>query len=286
MADIGGNRKIHMNIVTKAVLFPFENLLGIIRLGLLPTLIATAVVYAVYRYTDPINWPPRSVQEIGQLTRSLLPLRVIASLSTIFVGTLVAVGIHRLILRGERLDWTVIRFRKYELAYVSIPLTLLAASYIVPFISRLLGAPDVTGFNGISYLYSGWYVHLAVFIFIVLWLWIYIRLALVFPHAAVTGEISFGKSWTAMKGNFWRFIGAVVLLGIIMIPVSVLFSSMFPALLTLGWKGGGANTGGAFDPIGHMLVLTLLMVPLNGVLLSMFVALISYIYKDLVGPGI
>lgn len=120
MASVQGNRKIPMDLAIKAVVFPFSNILGIIRLGLVPTLIASGVVYAAYRAIGPIEWPMQSLEELGQLTQVLLPLSVLLSFCSAIVGTLVAVGIHRLILHGERPAWTVIRIREYELAYGTI----------------------------------------------------------------------------------------------------------------------------------------------------------------------
>jgi hypothetical protein len=287
MASVQGNRKIHMDLVIKAVIFPFNNILGIIRLGLVPTLIASGVIYAAYRAIGPIKWPTQSIGELGQLTQVLLPLSALLSFCSAIVGTLVAVGIHRLILHGERPAWTVIRIRKYELAYGAIVLTILAAAYALDAAGRFifgfpkpgdlaviaskLDAPGTRALIAAVAMIGGG-----------LFLWIYVRLILVFPHAALTGEISARKAWAAMRGNFWRFVGASLLLGLISLPIHMVYLWGIHLPLIHWLEGGRVGIGNTSDPISTMLVFGLISIPVRGLVVSMFIALVSYVYKHLV----
>jgi hypothetical protein len=100
-------------------------------------------------------------------------------------------------------------------------------------------------------------------------IWPTVRLALVFPHAAITGRVSFGESWAAMRGNFWRMIGVGALLAITVYLLLMVFVFVM-AMLIAALKGAL----GAF-------IFSLLYLLLFGLQFSMFVALMSYIYMAL-----
>lgn len=287
MVGIQGDRKIHMNLAIQAVMFAFKNLTGLIRLGLIPAILAGAVVYAAYGAIGPIKWPPQSIEEFQQFWQFVFPLNVLLSVCSAVVGTFVAVGIHRLILHGERPAWTLMRIRKYELAYCTIGLEMLVVSYVLRVLGQAVGLfPKPVDFTAVGAKLAPFSVHalFGVIISVILgglMLWIYMRLILIFPHAALTGEISFRKAWAAIKGNFWRFVGALFLLGLVTMPIYgiLVFGIEFPLIRLLG---GGVNAN-ASDPISAMLLFGLVSTPIQGLMFSMFIALISYIYRDLVG---
>ena len=284
MASVQGNRKIPMDLAIKAVVFPFSNILGIIRLGLVPTLIASGVIYAAYRVIGPIEWPMQSLEELGQRRQFLLPLSALLAVCFAIVGTLVAVGIHRLILHGERPAWTVIRIRKYELAYGAIVLTILAATYALGVAGRyVIGFPTPRDFAVIDSNLGafGAYARLVAVAIIGggLSLWVYVKLILVFPHAALTGEISASRSWAAMRGNFWPFVAALLLLQFISFPINLVYFLGIQIPLIGLLEGGRAGTS---DPISTLLVFSLASIPARALMFSMFIALVSYVYKHLV----
>lgn len=100
-------------------------------------------------------------------------------------------------------------------------------------------------------------------------IWPTVRLALVFPHAAVTGQLSFSESWAMTRGNVWRLIGLIVLLAIIVCLIMALGLVITSTFFALN------------GPLGFV-IFSLLDLVLGGLQFSMFVALISYIYKDLI----
>jgi hypothetical protein len=275
MAGIQSGRKLPLSIVGQAALFPFKNFMAVARLGLLPALIWAAILYAA-SLTAPL---------IGAQ-----PLRILTLLLEVIVVSVVAVGIHRLILRAEQPEWAVPRFRDYELAYGATVMMFAAMTLVMKGAVQYLAAnPAAQGLvqlldKLIGWLWSDLYIHLLIrgaspgrIAIIVLLagvvIWPAVRFALVFPHAAVTGQVSFGVSWAAMRGNFWRLIGVTVLLSLILYLPFMAFGWVIATVL-IALKG--------FLGIFILSVLGLLW---KGLQFSMFVALISYIYKDLIqGP--
>jgi hypothetical protein len=276
MAGIQSGRKLPLSIVGQAALFPFKNFMAVARLGLLPALISAAILYAASLAAPLIGAQPL--------------FRILALLLEVIVVSVVAVGIHRLILRAEQPEWAVPRFRDYELAYGATVMMFAAMSLVMKGAVQYLAAnPAAQGpvqllDKLIGWLWSDLYIHLLIrgaspgrIAIIVLLagvvIWPAVRFALVFPHAAVTGQVSFGVSWAATRGNFWRLIGVIVLLSIILYLLSMAFGLVI-ATVVLALK----NLLGVF-------IVSLLGLLWIGLQFSMFVALISYIYKDLIqGP--
>jgi hypothetical protein len=276
MAGIQSGRKLPLSIVGQAALFPFENFMAVARLGLPPALISAAILYAASLAAPLVGARPL--------------FRILTLLLEVIVVSVVAVGIHRLILRAEQPEWAIPRLRDYELAYGATVMMFAAMTLVMKGAVQYLAAnPAAQGLvqlldKLIGWLWSDLYIHLlitgaspgriAIIVLLVgVVIWPAVRFALVFPHAAVTGQVSFGVSWAATRGNFWRLIGVIVLLSIILYLLSMAFGLVI-ATVVLALK----NLLGVF-------IVSLLGLLWIGLQFSMFVALISYIYKDLIqGP--
>ncbi len=125
-------------------------------------------------------------------------------------------------------------------------------------------------------------------LFIVL-LWPLIRLVLTFPHAAVVGEINFGVSWQAMKGNFWRFILIAIVTGLISVGIYIV------AALLIGLSAAGLamlvidRTPGAIEAAPstvQLIVIGAIPIALIVILIGFFqavsVTMLSFCYKALI----
>lgn len=304
MARTEGRRKIKFSNAWEAMLFPFTNLLGLLRLSLLPTLIATAIVFGAYLLLAPdLSLQISTPEDMDRFTRAIFPLMILAWLLYVVVAIIMAVGIHRLILRGERMGWTLLRVRGYELAYAAAAGLFFAAAiaeqYIFVFIGQLFGIvfPAPGGGTSIAeqqeflnqvkdlpvaFMVAGVLIGLAL-------IWVHVRLALVFPHAAVTGRISLSASWTAMRGNVWRFLLAAVMTAImtmflylvIVLALGLLGGVVAMVVISLG---GGApaqiqTETGAMAIVVFPLIFGLLS---NWLAIAVVVAFVSFAYKDLI----
>ena len=303
MASIYGRPKLRIGVWKEAFAFPFRNFFTLLQFSLVPMLIAVAVSAAILYYASPFNMPISTLDELQRYTESKnTALNAISFVTTIF-GLVIAVCIHRLIVRGERPGWIIVRFGRYEIAYAGAILVyiLVILALLIPIVASVAAsvffglvpaevftmsgpvAPDVAERLKVP----GLLFALGVLVTVIVVWWVQVRLALIFPHAAVTGRISLGVSWKAMKGNFWRFVAAILILGLVSL---LLWAVVGGAILALAVSYFGSFLSlAANDPaqIGNMLYVMLLaqicMLPLYVFGFSMFVALISYIYADLVG---
>jgi hypothetical protein len=283
MADAFQNKLRVGGTVKDALLFPFRHPLALLRLGLVPGLIAAAICYALFRAFWPVAAPfdsPQAKQEAFQaLLLGWIGINVVLGI----VGVIVAVGIHRLIVNGEQPGWVLFRFGRYELAYAGALLAVIIIYSIGPtLVGALLAA--LTGQDAPPLPSDGsptaeqvlaWWEAINPFfilglVVIGLLLWLQIRLALIFPHAAVTGRISFGVPWRAMRGNFWRFVGAGLLLMLVLMSMWLLITTI----------AIGSQPPGGFPYTGLALALAMFVI-----MSAIGVAFISYVYRDLVEPG-
>jgi membrane-anchored glycerophosphoryl diester phosphodiesterase (GDPDase) len=112
-----------------------------------------------------------------------------------------------------------------------------------------------------------------ILIFVAVWIiyiWLYVKLILALPNAAVTGRISLARSWNALRGNVWRFIGySLVILLTYMVPIFLL------ALIGAGLLEAQGN------PL-IALVLNLLVIFGSLFLGVSFLAYLSYVYRQLI----
>lgn len=148
--------------------FCVDNIKDIIRLGLLPIGIALAASFlASFMSVSPI---------IGYIANGV-------------AGVIFAGRIHRTIIEGGKREGNTLRVRARDFSYMGLVLLYILAARLFGVLEDmfvwLLGASAEVVLGG-------------------LYVWLVLRLMLVFPHVAVTGEISFGLSWWAMRGNIWR----------------------------------------------------------------------------------
>ncbi len=296
---------LEIGIFKRAFSFPFRNFSALLRLALIPGLIALLLSYLI---VSPI------VSQIGSLTeekdlqkfiddfvRIGIVLRIIFGV----VLVILAVGIHRLIVMGEYPNWVILRFGRYELAYAAMLLFFvmlyLAEQYLFLGVAWALGLipavllspfPSISDMQSLAEAQQQFMSPIVVILFIpylLVVLWINVRLALTLAHAAVTGELSLTTSWEAMRGNFWRLIAAIILLAL----VAVLVYFVLGTIVTL--VAGGLLVGfgehapqiaapspGPHGPLMLGFAFFALMMPVYGLLLAMFIALLSYAYKELV----
>jgi hypothetical protein len=281
--------------VKRAVVFPFANLGALIRIGLMPALLSFAVSYAGARALWPQNVQLTTPQDVTQLLGQLQIAALPGSIADGFVLVILAVGIHRLIIKDERPGWILVRFGRYELAY-ALSLLILAGGWLAILLPLSFGGflpaymPAPGGFAGPGAVLddSAGLAFLAfviaLLILIPLTIWLSIRLTLAFPHAAVTGRLGLGVAWQAAKGNFWRLVGAFVLtllvIFLIDVPALLLLS---PLVDTLLGSTKLSATPFAFDEMGwDWLLLEAFMMPVHGITTAMMVAMMSYAYRELV----
>jgi hypothetical protein len=132
-------------------------------------------------------------------------------------------------------------------------------------------------------------LQVAVTLLMIGFIWLYLRLSLTFPHAAVTGSIAPGVSWRATRGNLWRLILAVLLLGlIVMLIVMVLafvggfaFAAIVDAMGGMQPQQSGQVVQSA-DVFRQMLISLAIGIPVMGLMFASFAAFMSHAYNQLV----
>ena len=302
MASVYGRPELRIGVWKEAFAFPFRNFFTLLQFSLMPTLIALALSLAILRYFLPSNMPttPEELQPYVEAVNSAL--NAINFVIVVF-GLVVAVCIHRLIVSRERPGWIIVRFGRYEIAYAGAILvfTLVILALLVPLAAGIaasvfFGLVPAEVFTTSGPLDTAVAERLGIFgvlfalgimVTVIVILWVEVRLALIFPHAAVTGQISLGVSWEAMKGNFGRFLAAILILGLISLVLLGVVGGAIFALATSYFVSFPAPATNDPAQMANMLygvlLIQLCMMPLYVFGFSMFVALISYIYADLVG---
>ncbi len=286
-------RKLRIGRVKDGLLFPFKNILALLRLGLFPTLIAGVLSCAIVT-----GYPVETVDlqddaAAERFVSSLLPLFIVISLLFTIAMSIYAVGIHRLIIRGEPADWVVLRFGRYELAYLGVLLLFYAASVAEESVLEFIGQQALggTGFPGrpgpagldasvLGVVGQPVTMVLLSLALIGVLIWVHLRLALMFPHAAVEGSIAPLISWHAMAGNSLRLLGALILLCLAgLVLWIVLGSTALVALVGLLPTEGARSSG---EVLKTMSLIGLAIAPVIAILLAVPIAVMSYVYKDLV----
>lgn len=256
MSEEANARNLRATAVDDAIIFTAWNAPALVRLGLVPLLCAflgSSVATLVY------------------------PGAAISQLLYFVAGVIFAVGVHCMIIRDENPGWVIFRFGREELAYIGVILIYIlvatSARYIGHIFSGLFGSAADTASHGVRYkapLTPGLFIigGIASIAFI----WALLRSILVFPHAAVRGEISLAVSWNAMSGNIWRLFSpkfgfapmavreALFPIGLVIIPAGLLSSHL---------------SGQA-----HWLAQAVATWPV----IAIAAAVSSYVYKDLVAP--
>ncbi|WP_088344495.1 MULTISPECIES: hypothetical protein [Rhodomicrobium] len=298
-------RKIRFGIAWEAVRYPFANIFGLLRLTLLPALISAALLYAAYRlFGSPISLQVETPEDIERFAKAIVPLTMPFWALCLFVSVIMAVGIHRHILRGEGLEWTLVPIRGYELAYAAVAGLFTAATFIEQYLFHLVAGwfgivtPPPLGGSGftaaqydiVQFVKDASPALIAtVALLTAVLIWAHVRLALVFPHAAVTGRISLSESWAAMRGNVWRFVVAALLMSIL---VFVVYLLTVLAVAVLGFVAVTLKALLAMTPqipyapdvvpVSVSVFTIILFLLSNWLLIGMIVAFVSFIYQDLV----
>lgn len=300
MAGSTRRHKLRLSIFFKAIAFPFRNSLTLMKLGFFPALIAIAIGYAA-----EAAYPMDAVSQLSPGSMRNLTVSAISNIALTIAGIIFAVGIHRLIIAGEPARWTIVRFGSAEFAYSLVVLFF----FILCVVEYFSLAFALWAFDGLpeAALSSGWLTpedpsflgYLTVLLFaasqftpevrVAIWvgiflvtIWIWARLALMFPHAAITGQMSGGVSWTSMRGNFWRLVIICMVLALIVATIYLLILTP----LFVGWFGSFTPTSPPSEPdltfSDWGILIGITQTFLDAIALAMFVALFSYAYKNLV----
>ena len=114
-------------------------------------------------------------------------------------------------------------------------------------------------------------------------IFVLLRFYLVLPAIAVDRPLTLGEAWRNMRGNTWRFIGAMVLVGIPFM-IAVLFVATF-----LGFSEFASANGGASEPtIGVLMATNAVTAIIGFFLIAAAVTALSKFYRHIVGmeaPG-
>lgn len=283
----------------ESIVFPFRHVVTVLKIGLFPALTAILAPYAVlaaYDFFWPVNTSSSDMPDWQWFIETVSAISIVSAIICPVAAVIFAVGIHRYIIRGERPGWILFRFGRNEIAYATVVIITLCIYFLFKYGFAIalfaLSVGDIHRLLAIDPLQDLplWQLprHIQLFWAVTICLLIYlsVRLSLAFPHGAVTGTVSFRRSWSATRGNFWRFM-IMILLFLLPFLLAVIaymgsfavfsFQSLFPLPIP----------GQSAEHIGSQLIHTLLLfnsisVPVEGIFLAMFVALISYTYKNLV----
>lgn len=262
--------KITFDQAKAAIAFPFENITAVIKLGLFPFLLSIVAIVAIFLIFMPNMADLQGPDALERMGRVLVPMQILIQLVIIVFASMFAVGIHRHIVLGQQASWIFFRFRKYELFYILTTIVIfgimfalfVAVFFLLPAFAPSL-APGTEGDVSIPLIL----ILVAVWAFFI---WLYVKLILALPNAAITGRISLARSWNALRGNVWRFIGFSL----------VILLSYFVPMLFLSMIGTGLLQAQAFPfVIGALNMVLMFISLLMGV---SFLAFLSYVYRQLV----
>ena len=109
-------------------------------------------------------------------------------------------------------------------------------------------------------------------------IFVLLRFYLVLPAIAVDRPLTLGEAWRNMRGNTWRFIGAMALVGIPFM-IAVLFVATF-----LGFSEFASANGGASEPtIGVLMATNAVTAIIGFFLIAAAVTALSKFYRHIVG---
>ncbi|WP_088344499.1 MULTISPECIES: hypothetical protein [Rhodomicrobium] len=266
--------------------FPSRHRGALLRLALVPALLGLVATCGLLLYFGGIpgqaaplgfrDWP------VG-LRLTLLLLRQFAGvlllvLPILLAAAIIGTGVQRLAVLGEMPGWVIVRFRKYERAYLLVMLLTIAATGIAlaAFSSMSLtaahrsagGLPSPSG--------------LVIPVLAIGALFGQTRLMLMAPHAAVTGRISLATSWAAMRGNMIRATWARLALSwrILLILLAMIAVSLVTQLASTLFQT--VTGSGALHQIRGALIFAAILAALV-YLYAIYAALAGYAYKELIG---
>lgn len=247
------------DIFWEAVAFPFKNLLSLIQIALIPWLITEALYWTLLKLFPGLSWPL-----FPQLFSDLIG----GPISIIYYAffAMFAVAIHRMIILGERPGWLIYRFGRNELAYAVTVIAANALLFSVPgFV--IVQTIDYFGIRFTSWMWTGMVVCVIILSYLM------IRLLLIYPHAAVTGRMSFSATWGAMKGNvadtFIVLVIAHILAACILTPPFFIIAPLFADYIKEGHWTVPLWTAG-------WMVFGIIVFVIE-------VAFVSFLYRDIMG---
>lgn len=293
---------LSIGIFKRAFMFPFRNPGAVLRIGLFPALITLAVIYILFSSVVPQFSGGAPEDEMRQLTETMRWIGIPIQILYVVIVSIFAVGIHRLIVRDEYPGWTIFRFGRYELAYAAMLLfffvlylvqqyAFLGVAWALGMVPASLLEPYPTDPQAVLATYRQVMTPQLIGLLVVvvaISVWINVRLALAFAHAAVTGQLSLSASWNAMRGNFWRFVVAFLILAVIVIIVYFVAGTLLTLAGTFLWIAVYGPPEPPADPmpidsmLNTMFWVYVIMIPVMGFFAAMFIALLSYAYKQLV----
>jgi hypothetical protein len=266
--------KLDLGIIQDAVLFPFRHPFAVLRLGLVPILIFLTATQVLISHLILFASEMTSSSWIAAGLSTVLLLLVYPVLTAAF-----AVGICRLILKGETPRWTVLGLGRNERAHAGVVLLLLlltvALQTVFAGVGWIAAIVHDAGFGFRALIGLGFAVVSAALF--ALAFWVYMRLALTLPHAAMSGERSLRTSWNAMDGHFWRFAAALLIVSGLGAMLSLLLMAPIMIAGALATEVLAPDYGPWF-----LTVRMIMLMPVTLLILSMLIALIAYAYRDLV----
>jgi hypothetical protein len=120
---------------------------------------------------------------------------------------------------------------------------------------------------------------LAILLFLIIALPLWVRLMMMTPVAAAetAGPLAIiSRSWALTRGHFWKLLGFVLLLAIVVIVISVVVSAVGGILVTLA--AGRPEPGGL-----SWLLMLLVNAVFNAALTVVFTTMVARIYAQLSG---
>ncbi len=267
------------NVASQSLNFAWSNFGTLLRIGWFP-LLASAIFSAV------ANFPSLANDAAGTTVGGYAIVVLLAGIGATVLWAMFAVAVHRMILLDEPAsdEWFYLRFTGQEIRYAIapfliglIPILVLIGVVVLFFGADVISVPESRADTPAIQL-------LGLFLGIALFVYVAVRLILVMPIIVAEGKIGIRRAWSISKGNFWRLIGAHLLMGMAII----IFVLVFGLLAAFGVYIG-SSVGFPIMPIGGGLPAIALTV-LGGIISYLFLAffgtvaslaVLSYSYKAL-----
>ena len=258
--------------LAKAIALPFEHAAGVARLTWLWALIIGGLTGLLHRLLDDTQI---AAMQAGN-TLGPAGLNLVSLLLGLVIGASVAVGWHRLLLRGEqpgsgaylRLDSTVWSYVALAGLMLLISMPFLATAWVFATKAPELAAQAERANPEID----PWLALLLPFMMIGMWVALFVttRLSLVLPARAVgVDDLTLSDSWRLTGGSFWRLFGGTL---ICYLP-ALLISSLLVSLLGADKSIGSFLAGQALSSMA-------------GIVTSVFpLAFLSLAYRHFTGDG-
>ncbi|MEJ2117072.1 MAG: hypothetical protein P8Y36_03865, partial [Alphaproteobacteria bacterium] len=230
--------ELSIGIIRRAIVFPFVHFGVLLKIALGPWLIVYALLYGLEFYYTAGNIADFSPVVVKKSFEGNITAQILLILVDAFVVTIIAVGIHRVIIKHEKPSWTIVHFGRNEIAYMVVSVLLFALfmfpQYVIIIIQYFLEPNSVKiitlqvillrhplTVTAISPNTAG----LLQFYTLISFVFAYfsITLSMAFPHAAVAGKISLRYAWSVIGKYILKFYWLLIVFGlnltIIALPV-------------------------------------------------------------------